>query len=298
MSVPLVDHGQEDYAPSTGGGFAGDQTALLGRRFCEDLPDNPESATTLRRTDQVLSDRLRDSFTQFPNLLAKPFSLVCQAIEGGGKILFAAGPLPTEGGEDSVAPACIFDAATAEEESKAYLATNLLGSEEAHEPELGRVSNVGSTARILVNTLDNDQSESIEPFRELTQPWVDPIDLGSGYISVMDRHRVLDDPLNSLLGDRQVFRCNPRRVEIDRRLPSSQMKRLGAPPKTFLQDRREEMLTGMLLHVVVSTIPIDFPLDSTLGNRTLQGVDERTVSNDHVDNSMTSQNAPIVRLTP
>jgi hypothetical protein len=87
-----------------------------------------------------------------------------------------------------------------------------------------------------------------------------------------------------------------RSTQVDRADRFTEMKRNGDQTEALLKNSREQMLAGVLLHVIETTRPIDATLGASRGNRTIHYVQDAVIGIVHVDDVGITKFAEIMGL--
>ena len=152
---------------------------------------------------------------------------------------------------------------------------------------------MGTSARAAIEIVDGDDTECATSLRRL------PKSGSSVGVLERDAHRPVlgHDGIGTLLDLDELFGAERLRFEVERRAVLAEMHAHRGKPEKLGDHRREEMLPGVLLHVIEAAIPIDPSRDSGRAEWGAEEMDDALAFVHHVQNRDVVDPTPVERLT-
>ena len=106
-----------------------------------------------------------------------------------------------------------------------------------------------------------------------------------------------DDLVAEILYLGHLFSIQPGQVQVDRAIELPQVEGHRICAQNPLESSRQDVLTGVLLHMVITAFPTDNAFDTPNGQWAIEIVDDLPVALDHLDDVRLAKGTRIVRLT-
>ena len=152
-------------------------------------------------------------------------------------------------------------------------------------------------ARVEVDLLDLDQAHVARVVGgEAAAPDVQSLVLVAGYAPRTHGAGSTDFAHDSFLQGRELHALDCRGVELDVAVSGSQVKRRGLPAEAIGRERRDQVLRGVLLHVVEATRPVERELGRTRRHLSIDVVAQLAVEALDLDDAVLVEHPVIRRL--
>ncbi len=176
----------------------------------------------------------------------------------------------------------------------APILTDLRTAAHQKQPDSAGALHVRSAAGLEIGAFDLDGAQDSAAVHFLAYPNLRKLfrsAVSHGYGTIFEDH-----PVHGALCT--LADCVGRlgTVEIDRGDFAAEMKRDGGQSEALLKNRGEEVLPGVLLHVVEAAVPIDAALDGSEFERTIEHVHDLVSFVAHVEDFCCSKEPQIMRL--
>ncbi len=172
-----------------------------------------------------------------------------------------------------------------------------LGSEELHDLDLGGRRDVRPAAGVQVEALDLDEPDRpFVPFGKASRPDVQSAELRRRDAPEPDRPRGPDLGRDGLLERRELLRPEPRGRELDVANLPAEVERRRLPGEPVLRHRGQEVLAGVLLHVVEPPRPVEADRGGSARDGRGEGVSDLPPTPLDVEDFDAVQGAAVSRL--
>src|SRR5262249_42757279 len=157
--------------------------------------------------------------------------------------------------------------ADAADELDAPILTNLRAPTNENRADLAGAPDVRAPARLQVNAFDLDRAKSAFAIHFLAHTALGKLfdrAIAQAHAAVFE-----DDPVGGKLCPIENVFGGLRTAQIDAAHLLAEMKRSRRQAKTLLKHGGEEMLAGVLLHVIEAARPVDVTFDAALAQRAI-----------------------------
>ena len=169
---------------------------------------------------------------------------------------------------------------------------NLLGFAEEQGADLAGGADVGAAAGAAVEPVDGDDAQRAFALGGFAQS------LGFGGVLKANGHGpvLVDDFVGAALGFENGAGVDGGAFDVDGRAFRAEVKADGSKSEQLFEDGGEEVLAGVLLHVVEAAVPVDGAIDGAGVERRGEAVRDAVVLVDDVEDRDAADRAGVERL--